>query len=161
MTKEEAIKKMVEEFSSLSTDQLKILAEARGEYLGLPMWGTMWRMDYHGEELYENSRIMLGGIDELKDEIGQDKNSNYSEKERKILAKAIKEDDWSVLGDYIDEEMSGERCVLDKDDNTTAMFIYELDGEYWLGVDGAGWSFYDGVWDKLYDIIGLKWHDEA
>lgn len=160
MTKTNAIEKMVNEFSSISSDQLQTLAESKGEYLGLPMWGTLWRMDYFGEDLYNNARVMMADITELKDEVSQDKNSNYSKEEREKITKAIEEDDWSILEEYIDEEMSGQRCVLDKDGKTTAMFIYELDGEYWLGVNGAGWNFYQGVWDKLYDILGLKWHDE-
>lgn len=157
MTKKEAIEKMVSQFSNISSDQLKTLAEASGQYLGLPMWGTLWRLDYFGEKLYDNARVMLGDKRELTDDV---ENSNYSTEEKEKILKAISEDDWSVLEEYIDEEMSGERCILDKDGNTTAMFIYELDGEYWLGVNGAGWDFYNGVWDKLYDVIGLKWHDK-
>lgn len=34
------------------------------------------------------------------------------------------------------------------------------DGEFWgLAVDGAGYSFYDAYWTKLYDLLGLKWHE--
>jgi len=29
-----------------------------------------------------------------------------------------------------------------------------------LGVDGAGYSFHDTHWAKLYDLRGLHWHDE-
>jgi hypothetical protein len=35
-----------------------------------------------------------------------------------------------------------------------------LDDEYIIGVNGAGWNFYDGVWDRLYDVAGLHWHSE-
>lgn len=155
MNKKEAVERMVDSFSSLSQEQFRTLAEASGEYFPLPMWGTLWRMDYFGETLYDNARYMLGDKNELRDEAEACKDKE----ERKKLLKAIKDDDWSVLEEYIDEEMSGARNILDKDGNTTAMFIYELDGEYWLGVHGAGWDFYKGVWDKLYDICGLEWHD--
>lgn len=154
MTKEEAVKKMVSQFSSISRDQLETLAEKSGEYLGLPMWGTLWRMDYCGEKLYDNARVMMGDKSELLDEYQNDKDNLA------ILEKAIKEEDWTTLEEYLDEEMSGQRCVLDKDGKTTAMFIYELDGEYWLGINGAGWDFYHGVWDVLYDLLGLEWHDK-
>lgn len=160
MNKKEAIEKFVAELNAIPRDWVEIIAENKGEYLGLPMWGTLWIMDYFGEKLYENARIMMGGKDELLDEINQKENSNYNESEREILKKAIDGDDWSTLEEYIDEEMSGCRNVLDKDGNTTAMFIYELDGQYLIGVNGAGWNFYDGVWDKLYDVCGLQWHDK-
>lgn len=160
MNKKEAIQKMVDGFSSLSHDQLNTLAEASGEYLCLPMWGTLWRMDYFGDTLYENARTMLGDKSELRDELEAGEYIDAeAKKEKAMLIKALAEDDWSVLEEYIDEEMSGMRCVLDIEGKTTAMFIYELEGEYWLGVNGAGWDFYHGVWDKLYDICGLKWHD--
>lgn len=34
------------------------------------------------------------------------------------------------------------------------------DDEFWgLGVDGAGYSFYDEHWEPLYDLFGIKWHE--
>lgn len=34
------------------------------------------------------------------------------------------------------------------------------DGEFWgLAVDGAGFSFYDAYWTKMYDLFGLRWHE--
>ena len=39
--------------------------------------------------------------------------------------------------------------------------IYEVAGEYVVGVHGAGWNFYDGVWDRLYDVCGIRWHEYA
>lgn len=36
------------------------------------------------------------------------------------------------------------------------------DGELWgLGVDGAGYSFYDEHWIPLYDLAGIRWHEIA
>lgn len=52
------------------------------------------------------------------------------------------------------EEMDGARNV-----NGTAAYIYEIDGIYVMGIHGAGWDFYDGVWDKIYDLRELNWHD--
>ena len=38
--------------------------------------------------------------------------------------------------------------------------IYE-DGEFFaLGIDGAGFDFYEAYWIPLYRTRGLKWHDE-
>ena len=155
MNKKEAIEKMVQTFSSISQDQFKTL---QGDnFQPLPMWGTMWRMDYFGEDLYNNARVMQEEIDEVLE------NEDFDEKVLKKIkkAQASKDDNeiYVLLDNYIDESMGGARCILDKEGNTTAMYIYELDGEYWLGVNGAGWDFYVGVWDKLYNITGLKWHD--
>lgn len=29
-----------------------------------------------------------------------------------------------------------------------------------LAIDGGGYDFYEGHWNKLYKLIGLQWHDE-
>lgn len=34
------------------------------------------------------------------------------------------------------------------------------DDEFWgLGIDGAGYSFYEEHWIPLYDLLGLTWHE--
>ena len=160
MTKEEAIKKWVnQEFSALSQDWVERLFDSfQGYHPDLPMWGTMWICNqFDGEKFFENSRVMAPSpetidLDEIEEKEG--------EKKRKLVEKAIEDDDWSISELYYSEEMAGERCVLDKDGNPTSVYIYELDGRYIIGVNGAGWDFYDGVWDRLYDVAGLHWHDE-
>ena len=65
--------------------------------------------------------------------------------------------------DVYDEEMEGARNVVVEDKHgthSTAIYIYDIDGQYLIGVNGAGWNFYEGVWDKLYDFFGLTWHEE-
>ena len=72
--------------------------------------------------------------------------------------------DWAgcaILEDYINEEMSGAHRILDKDGNPTAAYIYVIADEYVIGINGAGWGFYHGVWDKLYDVCGIRWHEYA
>ena len=97
----------------------------------------------------KNSRRMVSDVSEIEDD-----------EVRAKVEKEVEESDYSTWEDYIDEEMSGELNVLDKDGSPTAVFIYELDGEYIIGVNGAGWNFYDGVWDRLYEVAGLQWHSE-
>lgn len=157
MTKQEAIKAMVKEFNFVPQDWVTDVAEKDGDTIFPPMWGSMAIIDHYGEKLMENSRHMLGDKTELVDEI---QNMDEDDDERIKLQKAIDEDDWDVLSNYINEEMSGCQCVLDKDGDATSIFIYEVRGEYVLGVNAAGFDFYDGVWDKLYDTLGLKWHSE-
>jgi hypothetical protein len=155
MTKADAIQRMVNEFNAIPQSWVRIVSENDNDYHTFPMWGTMWIVDrMYGERFLENSRIMAYD----KDEIDLD---SLDEAERERVEKAIQEDDFLVLEEYVDEEMSGERCVLDNNGNTTALYIYEVSDEYVIGVNGAGWNFFDGVWDKLYNIMGLKWHDEG
>ena len=57
--------------------------------------------------------------------------------------------------------MSGAHRILDKDSNATAAYIYDIADDYVVGVNGAGWDFYHGVWYKLYDVCGIRWHEYA
>lgn len=39
--------------------------------------------------------------------------------------------------------------------------IYESeDFNYLIGIDGAGFSFYDHYWLPMYNALNLQWHDE-
>lgn len=76
----------------------------------------------------------------------------------KLIAKAHIMDAYTNEDD--DEEMTGEHNVRDIHDQATAVYVYEIDGRHLIGVHGAGWDFYDGVWDMLYDLYGMNWHEE-
>lgn len=155
MNKEQAIKEMVKEFQAIPEDWIQIIMEAKDECHTLPMWGTMFIIDDSwGERLLRNTRRMVGSIDEV------DAREGSTEEERDRIEKAKEEKDWDILQHYINEDMEGELCVLDRDGTTTNMFLYEIDDHYVLGIHGAGFDFYDGVWDRLYDILELKWHEE-
>ena len=109
------------------------------------------------EKMWNNSRVMVSerqdiDLDEIEEKEGK--------KKRKEVEKAIETEDWSVIEDYVDEEMGYEHNVLDVDGSPTAVYIYDIEGYYVIGVNGAGWDFYGGVWDKMYDVCGLKWHKE-
>lgn len=154
-TKAEAVKEFVQrDLNGVPQEWVRIVSENWGDHANLPMWGTMWIVDsWIGEKLMKQSRVMAYSADEI------DLDAIEDEKERKRVAKAIKAGDY--LEEYIDEEMGNEHCVLSKDGNTTALFVYEIGDEYVIGVHGAGWDFYHGVWDMLYDLMGLRWHDEV
>lgn len=154
MTKEEAIRQFVScDLNAIPQEWVRSVAKNSGEYPTLPMWGTMWIVDTHiGERLINHSRTMVASADEI------DLDAIEDEQERRRVERAITAEDWPVLEEYIDEEMSGAHCVLDKDGKTTALFVYEIADEHIIGVNGAGWDFSDGVWDKLYDLLELRWH---
>lgn len=162
MNKTEAVEKFVaRDLASVPQEWVRIVSEYEGGYAPLPMWGTMWIVDsWIGEKLMERSRLMYGSVEELKDEVDQEENSNFSEDERARLTAAIAEDDWSVLEEYIQEDMAGALAIIDGKGNTIGVYIYEIADQYVLGINGAGYSFYDSVWPALYDVLGYEWHDE-
>lgn len=154
MTKQEAVERLVSEFNAVPQEWVQIVAEHNGEYPTLPMWGTMWIVsELDGEKIWEHSRVVVYDKDDIDlDEIERDE----GEERRKQVEKAIEDDDYSVYEEYTDEEMDGANCVLDKDGNRTGLYVYEIGDEYVIGVNGAGWNFYDGIWDRLYDMLGFK-----
>lgn len=155
MTKDQAVKQMVKEFQAIPQDWVRIIMEHHNEYHALPMWDTMFIVDdWFGRTLMSKCRRMVGSKDEVNPLEGE------TEEEQKRIQDAIDDDDDSVLQEYIDEEMGGELCLLDSSGSPTAVFVYEVDGQVLVGINGAGWNFYDGAWDKVYDALELKWHTE-
>jgi hypothetical protein len=43
----------------------------------------------------------------------------------------------------------------------TGISAFEIDGELVLGVNGAGYDFYENHWIPLYLALGYQWHDTA
>ena len=149
MDKKKAVRTMFGDFlHQIPQEWVKIVAEHYGEYPALPMWGTMWFIDDFAVRNLE-TRVLASSVDDIEDD-------EIREKCKKLKA----EQDYTLSEQYVDEEMAGNRCVLDKDGDCTSMYLYEIGDETLLGVNAAGFDFFDGVWDKLYDAIGLKWHDE-
>lgn len=144
MTKKEAIESFVErDFSGIPQEWVKIVAEKLGaEIYAWPMWGTMWIVEFFGERLMANAKQVCE-----PSECKGNKNTAHD-----------KNDTCDICEDW--EEMGGAWNIKDKNGNGTAAYIYEIDGQYVMGINGAGWDFYDGVWDRLYDLLGLEWHDE-
>lgn len=159
MNKEEAIKKWVDDMGAIPQSWVGcVLEHIDNDYRTLPMWGTMFIVsEFDGEKLLNNSRVM---VYEKEDIDLDDIESKEGKQAREEVEKAIEGDNFLLLEDYIDEEISGERCILDKNGKPTAAYIYEVDGSYVVGINGAGWNFYDGVWDRLYDVAELHWHKE-
>ena len=38
--------------------------------------------------------------------------------------------------------------------------VYRTDNDYYFGIDGCGYDFYESQWIPLYKARGLKWHDD-
>ena len=158
-SKKDAIVEWVaHEFSAIPQEWVHIILEHEHQCEPLPMWGWMWRVDdFIGCKLWGNSRVMCADVDELSANL-KNNPGDYTDAERADLEKAIKYN-WPMLEQYIDEEMSGARCILNESGYTTAAYIYVIADEYVIGINGAGWNFYDGVWDRLYDVCGIRWHE--
>lgn len=110
--------------------------ERRGD-LRLADWGTMWIVDeWLGKKLMDYAVQVV----EPSECENHDKN-----------------DTCDICEDW--KEMGGALNIKDKDGRGTAGYIYEINGVYVFGIHGAGWNCYDGVWDRLYDLLELKWHN--
>jgi len=153
MNKKEAVKKLVEEFNNVPAEWVNSIAGDNGDYVNLGMWGTCFIVDdFVATEV--DTRTMYADVEELK------QNINNRDVDYEKIQKAIKDDDYGVLEEYINEQMGGENCILDKDGETTNMYLHEVQDEFIISVNGAGFDFYSGVWDVLYDALGLQWHNQ-
>lgn len=162
MTKDEAVKAFVDrEFSSIPTEWAQKVAEAtNAEIYAWPMWGTMWMIDDHLAGMFrKHSQIKYGDADELRDNLDSiedaEKRAEIESALDELKAEKISYGELAILEPYLDEEMSGALCIAN-----TAAYLYEIDGHWLVGINGAGWNFYDGVWNTLYDLTGWTWHDE-
>ena len=43
----------------------------------------------------------------------------------------------------------------------TGIFALWFDDELLLGIHGAGYDFYPQHWEKLYDALGYRWHEQS
>lgn len=160
MTKEEAIKLFVDrEFHPIPLEWVQIIAEKLdAEIYSWPMWGTMWQIDsFIAERLLKHSQVMVGEASEIDLDAIEDE---QEKKEVKTAIEDLKKESiaWggcAILEKYVNEEMAGATNITG-----TAAFIYKIDGQYLIGINGAGWDFYNGVWDRLYDICEMEWHDK-
>jgi hypothetical protein len=53
-----------------------------------------------------------------------------------------------------EDELYGSQDVGD-----TGISVFEIDGEVVLGVNGAGYDFYQHHWIPLYEALGYGWHE--
>jgi len=42
---------------------------------------------------------------------------------------------------------------------STGILAHEVDGFLLLGINGAGYGFYESHWEPLYQALGYKWHE--
>jgi hypothetical protein len=53
-----------------------------------------------------------------------------------------------------EDELSGAQEV-----GSTGISAFEIDEEVVLGINGAGYDFYEHHWIPLYEALGYAWHE--
>lgn len=68
---------------------------------------------------------------------------------------------WSCLWQACSKMVSRAIYKHREEIEDAGFLIYRDDeDDIYLGINGAGYDFYEAHWNRLYDIMGLKWHDE-
>jgi hypothetical protein len=115
-TKYEAAQRLVNSFSAIPTEWVKIVAAQTGaEFYGI-MWGTMFLV---------NDPVDKRGIQALLQPVEDDEDELYGTDE---------------VGN-------------------TGISAFEIEGELVLGINGAGYDFYEHHWIPLYEALGYAWHE--
>jgi hypothetical protein len=75
-----------------------------------------------------------------------------------------------IVNDSVDESRINKllKPVEDEDDElygnqevaSTGIYAFEIDGYLVLGINGAGYDFYESHWIPLYEALGYQWHEE-
>lgn len=170
MTKKEAVELFVQrELQCVPQEWARIVAEHDGEYPAFGMWGTVFligdwlseKCGRIGHEVYYSPEDTPEEV--LQEYIMQHIEGDLSDDDTDALYNsydAIAER-WphlieSFYEDYCDEEMAGAWRVVGN------IYAHEVADQYVLSINAAGFDFYDesyGVWPRLYDALGLQWHD--
>jgi|CXWL01.1.fsa_nt_gi hypothetical protein len=122
VSRDDATRRLVDSFSQIPTRWIEELAQARGAFLPLPMWGTVFM---------PNDTADVSNIQRLLRSIETTDNDD----------EAFADAGWREVTD-------------------TGIYAIEFDGGLLLGIHGAGYSFYDHHWSKLYDALGYHWHTD-
>lgn len=67
---------------------------------------------------------------------------------------------WFLVEDsYAEDRIRGDMAAVC--DLGFTVIEEQENGYLFLGIDGAGYDFYEAHWIPLYDFLGLHWHTEA
>lgn len=169
-----AVHRLVDGFSAIPADWAQHVAEkVEGDAIAVPMWGTLFKVeDSCDRRGIEKLMRPMGprGCETVEDLIEwvKDHGIDYDIAPLQALAEAAEDDD-DDLQDHIDRVEDQWRDSLDDDAilacygwqevGDTGILARELDGELLLGINGAGYSFFDSHWLRLYQALGYSWHE--
>ncbi len=167
MNIEEATKRWVDEFSFINQS---ILMDAVGDDLDrwIDLTGEIIavgdKVYYNGEdwevlETLEDDMLFLESLDDPESMGCVEVDACEVELEQDYYRELFPM--WGFLfnpKEDLDEEWILNNLDIVKECGFRA-FEYYPTGDIFLGVDGAGYNFYDAHWIPLYKARGLKWHD--
>jgi len=64
----------------------------------------------------------------------------------------------ALLHPVTDEEDEFYGC---KEVGQTGIYAFDIDGHVVLGINGAGYDFYEHHWIPLYEALGYGWHESG
>lgn len=175
---EQAARRLVEGFDAVPQSWASLVAEHidGDECVAMPMWGTLFKVSNMDEGnisklLREPVPSDINELIEFMDDHGIEASSLYMSNAMELIALAasdpedIDEDDIEQLRQaVIDEwrESQDEDAFLAdsgwQDVGGTGLIAREFDGRLLLGINGAGYDFYESHWVPLYLALGYQWH---
>ena len=168
----DAARRLVNGFSCVPYDWARVIAEHidGDEAVALPMWGTLFKVEDSCDERKIRDMMRPIGVsteDDIDDirEFVEERGlgidvEDYSDGDEDEPAYDIDELVYAVMDawrDSYDEDCafadSGWQEVGD-----TGILAREFDGHLLLGINGAGYDFYERHWMTLYRALGYEWH---
>jgi hypothetical protein len=173
---ENAARRLVNGFSSIPADWALRVAEYidGDECVPLPMWGTLFKVEDSCDErkIRELMRpIGPHGCETIEDLIDFVEEEGLSIDLAPLRALADAADDDSADLEDLQREVSdawGENGTEDywlsaagwENVGDTGIIARKFDGHLLLGINGAGYDFYESHWISLYQALGYKWHQK-
>jgi len=173
---ESAVRRFVDGFNNIPIEWLSLVAEHidKEECYAMPMWGTAFMP--HNMDAHNIAKLLRDPLPE--DIVGliefiEDKGLDVEEIENavKLIALAASDPDEidesevedlrNAVRDAWRDSSDEEAYLADagwQDVGGTGFIAREFDGRLVLGVNGAGYDFYESHWRRLYEELGYSWH---
>jgi len=172
-----AARRLVDGFSNIPSDWAAKVAETidGDECVALPMWGTLFKVEDSCDERKIRALLCPIGVSE-EDDITDIR--DFIEERGLSVDVAdyfhgdddddVDDPDFYDLSRLVDDVRDAWRDSYDEDAmladsgweavGGTGIIAREFDGHILLGVNGAGYDFYESHWEPLYRALGYKWH---
>lgn len=176
----QAVDTLMERFSTVPGSWLALVAQHidKDEFVPMPMWGNCYKVDDSGlESMIRN--LCGDGLPVPKDalalvEFAEERGIDLDDEALSLLAliasgeededlvedeiERIREEIIDHLRDEGDEDMMFAEAGW-SDVGGTGFMARDFDGHLCLAVNGCGYDFKASHWTRLYNELGLKWHN--